>query len=33
MLHAVTMPFEAWQKMARVYLDNTERVQAPKLDI
>lgn len=33
MLHVVTMPYEAWIKMAQVYLSNSDRIVAPKLDI
>tara|TARA_R100000008_G_C3558275_1_gene154485 strand:+ start:661 stop:1047 length:387 start_codon:yes stop_codon:yes gene_type:complete len=33
MLHAVTMPYDAWVRMARIYLSNTERVNPPDLGI
>ena len=33
MLHAVTMPYDAWIIMAKVYLANTEREVQPNLGI
>ena len=33
MLHAVTMPYDAWVIMAKVYLDNAEREIPPNLGI